>query len=201
MRSVAISFLFCSLLIDVARAQSVPVTSFDQKIVHPPGAYVTVNGAKLWYESEGSGEALLLIPGGPGLAHYFHPYFSVLANTVRVISFDPFGRGKSDRANSPNEYTFSRDVEDIEGLRMALGLGKIALLGHSYGGMVAQAYALRYPENVRKLILADTLFSAEMWQANNDNSNYETQNQYPEVWAKVQELSSQGQHSNAKELQ
>lgn len=67
-----------------------------------------------------------------------------MASSVRVISFDAFGRGKSDRAKSASEYTFSRDVADIEGLRVALGLGKIALLGHSYGGMVAQAYALKY---------------------------------------------------------
>src|SRR4029077_604612 len=112
-----------------------------------------------------------------------------------------FGRGKSDRAKSASEYTFSRDVEDIEGLRKALGLGRIAILGHSYGGMVAQAYALKYPEHLSKLILADTLYSGEMWQANNDSCNYELQNQYPEKWAKVQELRSAGLHSSAKEHQ
>jgi proline iminopeptidase len=201
MRSMVIGFLCCSFLACGARAQSAPATSVEQKILHPPGAYATVNGAKLWYESEGSGEPLLLIAGGPGDAHYFHPYFSTMASSVRVISFDAFGRGKSDRAKSPTEYTFSRDVEDVEGLRKALGLGKIALLGHSYGGMVAQAYALKYPEHLTKLILADTLYSGEMWQANNDSCNYELRNQFPEMWDKVQELRSAGLHSSAKEHQ
>ena len=139
---------------------------------HPRGDYVTVNGAKLWFESEGSGEPLVLISGGPGFSHsYFHPYFSVLSSSYRVIYFDSFGRGRSDRAKEPGEYSFSRDVQDVEGLREALGLKQISVLGHSYGGMVAIAYALRFPQSVRKLILIDTLFSAEMWQANNDNWN------------------------------
>src|SRR5579863_3813774 len=64
---------------------------------HPKGDYITVNGARLWYESEGSGEALVLIAGGPGISHdYFHPYFSALQDSFRVIYFDAFGRGKSD---------------------------------------------------------------------------------------------------------
>jgi len=161
---------------------------------------VTVNGAKLWYESEGQGEPLLLIAGGPGVEHSeFHPWFSTLADSFRIIYFDAFGRGKSDRARTSIEYTFERDVEDIEGLRRALGLGKINLLGHSYGGMVAQAYALKYPGAVERLILLSTLFSGEMWQANNDNCNHEIRNQYPEVWEQVQQLRAQGFHSSAKE--
>jgi proline iminopeptidase len=68
--------------------------------------------------------------------------------------------------------------------------------------MVAQAYALKYPSAVSKLILADTFYSGEMWQqANNDNSNHEIRNQFPEIWAKVQELRNMGMHSSAKEHQ
>ena len=192
---VCVFLLLCAA---VARCQERGVST----IKHPPGAYVEVNGAKLWYESEGTGEPLLLIAGGPGAAHYFHPFFSVLANSYRVICFDSFGRGKSDRARSLREYRFDRDVEDIEGLRRALGLGKISVLGHSYGGMVAQAYALKYPGAVSKLILADTFYSGEMWQqANNDNAKHEIRNQFPEIWAKVQELRNMGMHSSAKEHQ
>jgi proline iminopeptidase len=168
----------------------------------PEGRFVVVNGAKLWYEIEGKGEPLLLIAGGPGASHsYLYPYFSVLADSYRVIYFDAFGRGKSDRAKSPSEYTFERDVEDIEGIRKELNLGKINVLGHSYGGMVAQAYALKYPNSVKGLILANTGFSAEMWQANNDNCNNEIRNQYPEVWERIQTLRAQGLHSSVKEHQ
>lgn len=169
---------------------------------HPKGDYISVNGSRLWYESEGSGPALVLISGGPGISHdYFHPYFSSLANSYRVVYFDALGRGKSDRAKSPKDYTLSRDVEDVEGLRNALGLGKVTLLGHSYGGIVAQAYALRFAGSLQRLILVDSLFSAEMWQANNDNSNRELRNQFPETWDKIQEVRAQGLNSCSKEYQ
>jgi hypothetical protein len=124
--------------------------------LHPPGNYAIVNGTRLWYESEGSGQAIVLIPAGPGVSHgYFHPHLSALAKSRRVIYYDAFGTGKSDRAQDNQSYGFSRDVENVEGLRKALGLGKIDVLGHSYGGMVAQAYALRHPDSVRRLIIAD----------------------------------------------
>jgi len=193
-----LSFLICLIILTVSEhAQTVPV-----ELKHPPGNFVVVNGAKLWYESEGKGEPLLLIAGGPGSSHrYFHPFFTNLANSYRVIYFDSFGRGKSDRAKSLKDYTFDRDVEDVEGLRKALKLDKINLLGHSYGGMVAQAYALKYPDSIKKLILADTLYSGEMWQTNNDNYNNEIRNQFPEVWEKIQQLRVQGLQSSAKEHQ
>ncbi len=172
------------------------------KVKHPPGNFVVINGAKLWYETEGNGEPLLLIPGGPGTAHdYFHPFFSDLAGCCRIIYFDAFGRGKSDRAKSPAEYTFERDIEDVEGLRRALGLGKINILGHSYGGAVAQAYALKYPESVKRLILANSPFSGEMWQAGQDVFNYEIRNQFPEIWQKVEEVRAEGYHSSEKRHQ
>jgi proline iminopeptidase len=185
-----------------AVAQSSAPPTLDNQVRHPPGAYVEVNGAKLWYESEGKGEPLLLIAGGPGGTHdSFHPYFCALADSHRVIYFDAFGGGKSGRAKSPAEYTFNRDVEDVEGLRKALGLGKIIVLGHSYGGMVAQAYALKYPNSISKQVLLEALYNAEMWQAGNDYMNYEVQNQFPEVWVKIQALRSKGLHGSAKEHQ
>ena len=134
-----------------------------QEVKNATGDYVAVNGKKLWYEVEGKGDPILLIPGGPGNSHiYFHPWFSELANYFKVIYFDAYGRGKSDRAKSADQYSFKRDVEDIEALRKALGFDKWNVLGHSYGGMVAQQYALDYPNSVNKLILVSTFYSGEM---------------------------------------
>jgi len=126
--------------------------------------FTMVNGAKLWYETAGTGEPLLLIPGGPGLSHvYFKPHFSKLADRFKIIHFDTFGRGKSERAKSPSEYTLQRDVDDIEELRKSLGIDKLNIFGHSYGGIVAQAYILKHPEHVKKLVLSNTLFSSKMF--------------------------------------
>ena len=61
--------------------------------------------------------------------------------------------------------------------------------------------ALRFPASLQRLILVDTFFSAEMWQANNDNSNRELQNQFPEMWEKIQDARARGYSSCSKESQ
>ncbi len=176
--------------------------SFAQTVENHNSAYAEVNGAKIWYEIKGSGEPIVLIPGGPGNSHiYFTPWFDELAKNFKVIYFDAFGRGKSDRAKDSTQYTFQRDVQDLEGLRKALGFEKWSVLGHSYGGMVAQAYALEYPNSVEKLILSNTFYSGEMWQENDNNSNNEIKNQYPEVWSNIMMLRNEGYNSSSPEHQ
>jgi proline iminopeptidase len=144
----------------------------------------------------------VLMPGVPGDSHsIYHPFFSRLADRNRVIYFDAFGVGNSGRARSSEEYTFHRDVEDLEGLRRALVLAQLNVVGQSFGGMVAQAYALKYPQFVKRLILIDTFFSGKMWQANNDNANREIRDQYPEVWKELQELRAKGDRSSTQDHQ
>jgi proline iminopeptidase len=158
---------------------------------------IEVNSKKLWVEEEGSGEPLILLPGGPAASHrIFKPYFSSLAARYRIIYYDYYGRGQSQRPSDWSDITFTGDVEDLEGLRRALGLDKINLYGFSYGGLVAQAYALKYGANVSNLVLANTLHSPEMWQKNHENINREISNQYPEVWDRIIELRKQGVRSS-----
>ena len=108
----------------------------------------------------------MLIAGGPGYGQeYFHPWFTALVTKHRIIYFDALGRGKSEHAKDAREYTLTRDVDDLEELRKVLGLGTIDVLGHSYGGIVAQAFAIRYPKSVRHLILADTAFDTAALQS------------------------------------
>src|SRR5215469_2675298 len=113
------------------------------QLAHPPGKFLTLLGTKTWVEEEGTGDPLLLIAGAGGSHDYFHPYFSLLAAKHRVIYFDAFGRGNSDKAKSPSEYALARDVEEVEALRQALKVEKLSIYGHSYGGFVAQAYAAK----------------------------------------------------------
>ena len=94
--SVALAVL---LVVSVfASCQTSTAGAQDAAPNHPKGDYVTVNGARLWYESEGEREPLILISGGPGISHdYFHPYFSAVRDSYRIIYFYAFGRGQSDR--------------------------------------------------------------------------------------------------------
>jgi proline iminopeptidase len=166
-----IGLLFASALY----AQPFPDSQTD-------GKYYTVNGAKLWTVSFGKGDPIFFIAGGPGGTHYGLRSFDSLSTTNTLVYFDGLGRGKSDTAKNVNEYTLSRDIEDLEGLRKAMGFSQINILGHSYGGLVAQGYAIKYPNNVKHLILANTFHSFVMWQENDDNSNQEIKTNYPEVW-------------------
>jgi proline iminopeptidase len=162
--------------------------------------FAKVNGEIIWYQIKGGGKPIVLIPGGPGDSHvYFTPWFDELSKTYKVIYFDAFGRGKSSRAKNKEEYSFQRDVDDLEGLRKALGFNKWSVLGHSYGGMVAQAYAIQYSASVDKLILADTFYDGEMWQENDDNSNYEFRNQCPEKWEELMKIREAGYLSSSPE--
>jgi proline iminopeptidase len=97
-----------------------------------------------------------LLHGGPGGDHSgFKPAFSPLAERMQVIYVDHRGQGRS--ARGPKEsYTLDNNVEDLEALRQHLGLGKVVVIGVSYGGMVALAYASRYPESVSHLIAVVT---------------------------------------------
>jgi proline iminopeptidase len=169
----------------------------------PDGAFTTVNGKRIWYRTEGQGSPLLLVPGGPGASHtYLWPHFSSLSKEFKVIYYDPYGRGQSDAADDPAEYTFMRDVDEIEALRRALQLPKLNIYGHSYGAMVAQAYALKYPDSLSHLILVSPFHSGEAWQkGNNDTWNQQLQNQIPETWRRLQEMRSHGHLSCEEEYQ
>ena len=165
------------------------------------GKYVTVNGAKLWVVLVGKGDPLIIIPGGPGGSHLGYRAFDSLAKDNQLVYFDAFGRGKSDTAKDVKEYSLSRDIEDIEGLREALHFDKWNVLGHSYGGLVAQGYALKYPQHISHLILANTFHSFIMWQANDDNSNREIKTNYPEVWDSLMIIREKGAVSSDPEHQ
>ncbi len=181
-----ITLLFFSVVFICALyAQPFPESQTD-------GKFYTVNGAKLWTVSFGKGDPLFLIAGGPGGSHYGLRSFDSLSTTSTLVYYDGFGRGKSDQAKDVKEYSLSRDVEDLEGLRKAMGFQQINILGHSYGGVVAQAYAIKYPANVKHLILANTFHSFVMWQENDDNSNHEIKTNYPEVWDTLMIVRNQG---------
>lgn len=182
------------LLPAVIAAQGFPDSQTD-------GKYYTVNGAKLWTVSFGKGEPLFFIAGGPGGSHYGLRSFDSLSTTNTLVYFDALGRGKSDLAKDVREYSLDRDIEDLEGLRKAMGFDKISVLGHSYGGVVAQGYAVKYPEHVSHLILANTFHSFVMWQANDDNSNHEIMINYPEVWDTLMKIRERGAVSSDPEHQ
>ena len=126
-----------------------------------------VRGTELYFDVEGAGlvpdgpgmremRPALVIHGGPGGDHSgFKPAFTPLSEHLQLIYFDHRGQGRSARGD-PSRYTLDENVEDMEALRLHLGLGQVVSIGTSYGGMVAIAHAARYPDAVSHLVLAVT---------------------------------------------
>jgi proline iminopeptidase len=122
--------------------------------------FVDAQGVLIYYAEVGRGEPLVVVHGGPGASHdYFLPWLLPLARHNRVIFIDERGCGKSEKIEDPKSYTVEKMVEDLEAVRRGLGLGKINLLGHSYGGVLAQAYALEHQDHLKHLVLCSTFSS------------------------------------------
>ncbi len=128
-----------------------------------PDSAVTVtldSGHKIATYSFGSGEdVLFLVNGGPGLpCDYLREAHSCFIDLgFRVVAFDQLDCGASDRPGDSSLWTLQRYVQETEEVRRKLGLGKIHLLGHSWGGWQAIEYALTFPENLATLILSSTV--------------------------------------------
>jgi proline iminopeptidase len=161
--------------------------------------FVDANGLMIYYMTVGRGDPLLIVHGGPGASHdYFLPYLLPLARTHKLIFIDERGSGRSQKLEDPAGYTIENMVEDVEAVRVALGLGKVTLLGHSYGGALAQAYALKYQKNLSHLILAST------WSSTTDMNEifvHMKQNITPELRGRIDKLEADGLFGHGKDYQ
>jgi len=120
--------------------------------------FFDVEGAKLRPDGATMREVptLLLLHGGPGFDHsIFKPDFSGLTDIAQVIYLDHRGNGRSDR-DGPERWNLDRWGDDIRAFCEALEIERPIVMGESFGGMVAMAYASRHPDHPAKLILAST---------------------------------------------
>jgi proline-specific peptidase len=106
---------------------------------------------------------VLTLHGGPGATHdYMLPVSGLAARGYRVVFYDMLGSGKSDTPDDLSIYTVDNWANEAEGVRKTLGLGKVHLLGHSLGGSIALAYALRYQHNLKSLVVSSGFASAPL---------------------------------------
>jgi proline iminopeptidase len=136
--------------------------------------FATLNGVTLYFDVVGAGTVptdrgmapkpvLFVLHGGPGCDHtYFRPFLDILSDRVQLIYVDHRGNGRSSKAEA-STYTIEQMADDLEALRLHLGLRSINVLGHSFGGMLAQVYATRYGASITSLILSNTSPSAGFW--------------------------------------
>ncbi len=129
--------------------------------------YAKVNGVRLFFDVEGAAlvpdgptmrerPTLLLLHGGPGLDHSgYKPDFARLADVAQLVYLDHRGNGRSDKSD-PAHWTLAQWADDVRVFCDALGIEKPIVMGQSFGGMVAMAYAARHPGHAGKLVFSST---------------------------------------------
>jgi len=114
-----------------------------------------INGIKICYEVQGEGDPVVLIHGFGAKKEQWIGQFGPLSEHFKVIRLDNRGAGKSDRPNEP--YTMELFAEDVKGLLDYLDIEKAHIIGWSVGGMIAEHFAIKFPNSIKKLILINTL--------------------------------------------
>jgi pimeloyl-ACP methyl ester carboxylesterase len=132
-------------------------------------SFAGFHGYRIWYRvakssTSDSTTPILLLHGGPGLgSDYLEPLESLADQGRTVIRFDQLGSGRSERPRDLSIWTLEGCIGQIDSIRDELGLDRIHLLGHSWGGMVALKYLLTRPLVVQSAILCSSVVSVQLW--------------------------------------
>jgi len=128
------------------------VRAFQAPVPHE--GRIPVGKTSLYTRDIGQGLPVIVLHGGPDFDHgYFLPDLDRLADSFRLIYYDQRGRGRSADQVVPQEVTIASEMEDLDIVRQHFGLASPALLGHSWGVVLALEFALRHPERVSRMIL------------------------------------------------
>jgi pimeloyl-ACP methyl ester carboxylesterase len=118
--------------------------------------YIDRDGVKVYYESEGSGPAVLLSHGYSATSGMWKGQIAALKDRYRVIAWDMRGHGQTDSPADQAQYTEDASVDDMAAILKALGLDQAVIGGLSLGGYMSLAFYLKYPQMTRALMLFDT---------------------------------------------
>jgi len=125
--------------------------------VQARAGFVTDGAVRLHVREVGEGPAIVVLHGGPDFDfEYLVPELDALAGRCRVVYYDQRGRGRSADGVKAGDVTIESDVDDLERVRRHLGLESVAVLGHSWGGVLAMEYATCHPDRLTHLILVNT---------------------------------------------
>jgi proline iminopeptidase len=130
--------------------------------------FIAVPGGPVWYEvtGDGSGVPLLVLHGGPGGTSCGFSRLDPLGAERPIVRYDQLGSGRSGRPDDPSLWTVERFVEALHTVRASLGLERMHLLGHSWGGALAAAYVLeKGTDGIVSLTLSSPLLSTPAWVA------------------------------------
>jgi pimeloyl-ACP methyl ester carboxylesterase len=118
--------------------------------------FTTSDGVRIYYESQGGGDPVLLAYGIGGNAGMWQPNIHALASRYRLILWEPRGHARSESPTDPTKVTFGHWVLDLHDLMGHLGLTHAVVGGLSLGAGIATRFTLAHPERVRALIVVDS---------------------------------------------
>ncbi len=146
---------------------------------------------------------LLLLHGGPGATHeYFECFESFLpAQGIEFIYYDQLGSAHSDQPKDADLWEVGRFVEEVEQVRQAFGLdsGNFYLLGHSWGGILAMEYSLKYQNRLKGLIISNMMASCPEYDAYAANVLAKQMN--PAVLEEIRDLEANGEFQNPRYME
>jgi proline iminopeptidase len=160
---------------------------------------------KVWTKRVGNNPRikLLLLHGGPGVTHeYFEAFDSFLpAGGVEYYYYDQLGSFRSDQPDIPELWETARFVEEVEQVRLALGLdaGNFYVLGHSWGGILAIEYALKYQQHLKGLIISNMMSSIPAY--NRYAESVLMPQIAPEVLAEIKALEAAEDYANPRYME
>lgn len=123
------------------------------------GRVTAGDGTRLYYKKvEGPGDVVIVVHGGPGNdSAYLEPDLERLSRSRTVVYYDQRGGGRSDLPEDPRQLSIDHHVRDLESLRRHLALERVTLLAHSFGPLLAAAYAIEHPGRVERMVFIGAL--------------------------------------------
>ena len=108
----------------------------------------------MYVRDVGTGPPIIVVHGGPDFDHqYLLPEMDTLADAFHLVYYDQRGRGRSFAGQRLGDVNIASEIEDLDSVRERFGFDQVAVLGHSWGGLLAATYAIRRPDRVSHLIL------------------------------------------------
>lgn len=163
---------FCAIAA-AAACERKPLFGADINVQMPSADKVHVGGSKridvggghwVWTKKIGNGNTkVLLLHGGPGADHqYFEGFEDFLPlNGIEFYYYDQLDSTNSEKPDDPALWTIERYTDEVEAVRRGLGLDHFYLLGHSWGGLLAIEYALKYQQHLKGLVISNMAASTD----------------------------------------
>ncbi|OUL22022.1 alpha/beta hydrolase [Nostoc sp. 106C] len=126
--------------------------------------YITTNGVKLHYVTQGEGPLMLMLHGFPEFWYSWRHQIPEFAKYFKVVALDLRGYNDSDKPKEKTAYVMDEFVKDIEGVIKGLGYEKCVLVGHDWGGAIAWNFAYAHPDMLEQLIILNLPHPAKFSQ-------------------------------------